>query len=218
MRWFPFQSTGLYGKRPEVGQIIAADFKAWRVIDVTDIPGTETGYEVRMIPLGVADPQRHMVQVEDRANFEVLPEHYAVCATCGDVVPCREVVGERRAVEAVEELERYDDPSVCPACNEVFTLRQKTITLPNVISPFGGEVTFHRRSRCLSSAASYEKRVAKITGRPLTLSCDGRLMLHRDGTLECLDLDCPDIHAYHGSYEQCRYRSHGCPRLECQLS
>lgn len=242
--WRARGSRGLYGKRPTPGQILALKFQAWRVLDIVDVLPID--YERPEYILGVApigqggvEGERHITTIRERPatpsrfeggttwlgssgggpNFDVLSEHFDVCGRCGDVQPCREVWAEAQGVRAVNELMRFDDPSVCPVCQEPITLRQKTVTLPNVVSPFGGMVTFHARQGCFGSAVEYEKRVLKAGAIPaLTLSCGGRLIEHVDGTFECLNMDCPNVHAAHGNYEQCRYRSHGCPRLECQLA
>ena len=243
-KWRASGSSGLYGKRPTPGQILAVDFRAWRVLDIVDVLPIDTErpeYILGVAPIaqGGSEGKRHILTVRERPatrsrfdggalyvgsaggspNFDVLDEHFSVCGKCGDVQPCREVWAEAQGAHAVKELMRFDDPSACPACQEPITLRQKTVALPNVVSPLGGTVTFHARQRCLHSAVMYEKRVLKAGAIPaLTLSCGGRLIEHVDGTLECLDLDCPDVNAAHGNYEQCRYRSHGCPRLECQIA
>jgi len=242
-KWNPIGSTWLYGKRPAVGQILALDFRAWRVLDVVDvlpIDPEKPEYILGLAPItaGGVEGKRHILTIQERPAvpsrfengaiiagtrgggpiFDVLDEHFSVCGQCGDVQPCREVWAERQGQYAVEELMRFDDPSVCPVCREVVTLRQKTVTLPNIVSPLGGFVTFHSRSRCLGSAIRYEKRVLAAGAiSSLSLSCDGRLIEHVDHSLECLNLECPGVNVAHGNYEQCRYRSHGCPRLECQL-
>jgi len=242
--WRAHGSTGLYGKRPTPGHILAINFRAWRVLDIVDvlpIDPERPEYILGVAPISGdgSEGDRHILTVRERSakpsrfeggefyigstggspNFDVLDEHFAVCGRCGDVQPCREVWAEAQGAHAVEELMRFDDPSVCPACQEPITLRQKTVALPNVVSPLGGIVTLHTRLRCLRSAIGYEKRVLKAGAIPaLTLSCDGRLIHHVDDTFECLNLDCPDVHAAHGHYERCQYRSHGCPRLECQIA
>lgn len=247
-RWRPQHASPSYGLRPHVGDIMALNFEAWRVLDITDVLPLDPSAQqyiigARKLIGGQETGERHIITITEgpapdpslykagylEANperrrgrspfFDILPEHYSVCARCGDVQPCRDVYNDTQVDRALKELERYDDPSVCPACNEVITLRQKTLQLPNVVSPAGGMVTFHAgRWRCVSSAASYEKRVlAAGVIEKLTLSCSGRLIQHVDRSLECLDLDCPGVNAHHDSFEQCRYRSHGCPRLECSL-
>ena len=236
-RWKPSGGSSTYGKRPEVGKIIGLDFRAWRVLDITDVLPIDPEapeYILGVAPL-LADTtqgERHIMTVREHPPrmdgntyivgggpwFDILPEHYSVCGRCGDVQPCREQWAEAQAASGMRELMRFDQPGICPACEEPITLRQKSIDLPNVVSPLGGIITFHQRWRCLESAARYEQRVLaaqKIT--KLTLSCPGRLIRHRDQTLECLDLECPNTAAIHHNFQQCYTRSHGCPRLECQI-
>lgn len=246
--WRPAASGFTSGRRPQVGQILAFNFEAWRVLDITDVLPLDPAAQQYIVGLrrlfaGVETGKRHIMTVTEGpapdptrfkpgfldANpdyrrgrspyFDVLPEHYSVCARCGDVQPCREVWAERQGKAAMDEMARFDDPSVCPACQEVITLRQKTLALPNIISIMGGKVNFHAgRYQCVRYAADYEKRLLKAGAvTALTLSCDGRLIQHRDGTLECLNLDCPNVGIEHHNFMHCQYRSHGCSRLECQL-
>jgi hypothetical protein len=246
--WRPYQSTSSSGLRPHVGDIIASEFAGWRVVDITDVLPLDPQAQqyiigVRKLVGGEESGKRHILTVTEQPapdpsiyregyldenperrrgrspSFNLLPEHYSICAKCGDVQPCREVYNDAQVDYALDELKKYDDPSVCPACSEVITLRQKTLQLPNVVSPAGGTVTYHSgRWRCVRAAADYEKRVLAAGAIDhLTMSCTGRLIEHVDRTLECLDLDCPGTEAQHGSFEHCRSRSHGCPRLECSL-
>lgn len=229
-RWRPAHSTTLYGTRPTVGTLLAFDFRAWRVLDITDVlpmnPEAQK-YVLGVAPLDRAGVQgtRHILEVTERRGrgpfFDTLSEHYAVCGRCGDLPPCREVWSERQAEAAAARLERFDRPGFCPACEEPITLRQKTVELPNIVSPLGGTVLYHRRWKCLRSAETYEQQlVAAGAITTPTLSCGGRLIHHVDGTHECLnemtETGCPGLDVIHRHQEQCRYRSHGCPRLECQ--
>lgn len=217
MSWSPSGAHVQYGPPPDVGTLIAFRFRAWRIAEVR-----ERGDKFRVY-LRPPEPQfdlaehNYPVTAPARCRWDILPEHYGVCVKCGDLQPCREVFAERQGKSAMAEFDRYDRPGVCPACEEVVTHRQKSVTLQNVISPVGPLVIFHRRGRCLSSAITYERRVIAATGGKATLSCAGTLIGHTDGSRECLDLECPGTDVSHGTYMACYYRSHGCPRLECQL-
>ena len=237
-------------RRPLPGQILAVNFNAWRVLAVVDLASETTEHglkrdyrvDVAQILPGGAEGDLQVISTWDYEiyperphsktpgvtlpamirgpHWQLLPEHFSVCSRCADVQPCREQVRDAEVDRALDELERFDNPSMCPACTEPITLRQKTLALPNVISPAGGTVTFHAgRHACRYTAASYEKRVLAAGLIPkLTLSCPGRLIQHQDDSLECLDLDCPNVEAQHGHYQRCYTRTHGCSRLECQLN
>ena len=230
--------------RPEVGEILAVQFAAWRVLDV-ETPGIFLEPGVRQYVIGAAQilaggelGKRHIMTCKERVHdpapytphalsiganvsgplFQVLKEHYSICGKCGDVQPCREVFGDRQADVLVAEFKRYEMPGICPACEEPITLRQKSIDMPNIVNPLGGVVTFHARSRCVHAAVNYERRLLTAgVIKSVKLSCTGMLIRHRDDTLACLDLDCPDVNASHGNYSMCQYRSHGCPRFECAV-
>lgn len=230
-RWRAHHTTGLYGKRPTPGQIIALDFTAWRVKEIRDVLPLDTEnpqYIIEAVPLDRTgeEGEVHILTVTEPAgrkrSWDLLPEHYVVCGKCGDLPPCREVWADKQAQYAAERLDRYDNPGFCPACQEPISLRQKTFDFPNIVSPLGGTVTFHRRDRCFSSACRYEEQlVAAGVLKHTTLTCKGNLIKHRDGTREChlphFEDECPGSDAYHGSWQLCAYRSHGCPRLECNL-
>lgn len=138
----------------------------------------------------------------------VLGDHYSVCASCGELSPCREYVASRNrdyvANKANEKLERDLQilPGCCWACGEVITQRQKSISLEgeNVDLPGGPPVHFHLREKCRYDAREYEKRWAALDPRRrLTLSCPGKVIYHVDG-MECSeDPLCPGEEAYHCS-------------------
>lgn len=230
--WVPKRATALYGKRPAVGQILGSHFQAWRVVrvdDVLPIDPDSPQYIIQVVPImaGGAEGEKHGMTVTERRmpsgdlrspTFHVLEEHFDVCGRCGDVQPCREEWAKAQGRHAARELDRFTRPGFCPACEEPITLRQKTIELANVVTPFGGTILFHHRRKCLSDAIRYEERVHQETGAPLTLSCKGRIIHHEDDTRECLDPDCPGTSARHREYMRCYIRSHGCPRLECQIA
>lgn len=213
--WRPQAARLSYGL-PEVGQLLAIAFEAWRVVDVIEsddrhdvIVRRESDGEkgkrrgVR-VPKGTRKPQ-----------WYVLPEHYAICRTCEQVPPCRDEWAASVADDVAKEQARYDMPGICPACREPVTSRQQSVTMLNVIVPLGADVTFHRRSRCIASAVQYEQRLCAQTGDRLKLSCSGFQVQHLDGLQECAEPECPDPAVHHRGFAMCYVSNVPCVRPEC---
>ena len=249
---YPFVRPS-YSRRPEVGELIAREGKAWRVLEVNDlIPGdwsdddqdmwhqwhtpdpetwTRRPFEVIAVPHdqeGKTDKRwRMVVRARNYTRWNVLPEHYAVCVTCGTLAPCDGLMHEAQTQRSMAEAERSLSvmDGACPACNEPFTARQlKTAhTFPgdNLLNPLGKPwVAFHNRRKCRPGAAAYEEKwVAADPTRErtlLTLRCTGTITTHEDGTAECHGrndgTDCPHIYARHAHQRACYTMTHGCPR------
>ncbi len=202
--WFPLGTRNHYGE-PEVGQLVAHDHQAWRVVEIrTHRTDTERPLRIRLRPARLADHPDPVTAASGDQHFSAGrhvswhvfpdPQHYPVCACCGEPMPCREETGRRMAERAITTMTRHENPSVCPACSGPFTTRQKTITFDdNLEVPGGPPVTFHMRGKCRGDALTYEKRwAAAQPGRRRQLSCDGDLTNHNDGTYECTAHDlCP---------------------------
>ena len=254
---YPFVRP-VYERRPQVGALVARDGRAWRVLEVNDlIPGdwndddeqmwrtwhepdpetwTRRPFEVIVVPHELKTDQkwRMVVRARHAVSWNVLPEHYAVCVTCGTLAPCDGLMHEaetQRAVAAADRAMQVMD-GACPACNEPFTARQLatayTFVGENLLNPLARPwVAFHNRRRCRADAAAYEEKwvAADPDNRErslLTLRCSGRVVVHADGTGECTGRndgsDCPHIYARHGRVTACCVMSRGCPRVECQGS
>ncbi|AKU15765.1 hypothetical protein VV02_07705 [Luteipulveratus mongoliensis] len=219
--------------------------KAWRIVRVEDlIPGDWSERAVQMwhdermpdpwqrapfrvIVTPVKGGDEHMMTVEPWhfITWHVLPEHYAICAECGEPAPC---IGHLSAVEAAREIERASEAmelpdGFCPACREPITHRQKVFRFAgeNLLNPLGSPmVRFHQRTKCRGAAAAYEEKwVAADASRErslLTLRCEGFVTVHADGSGECHGrndgIDCPNIYARHRMATSCAYLSHGCPK------
>jgi hypothetical protein len=146
-----------------------------------------------------------------------------LCSCHGEPWPCLEAEQQAYAEQelAVAERAMRVMPGCCPACEEPVTSRQKSITFggPNVVNPLAEGPTFHLRRKCRGSAARYEEKwVTAEPGRPrslLTLTCVGHLIVHHDGTGQCVSRndgsECPTIYARHPSYSACYLSTHGCP-------
>lgn len=214
--WRDYFAQSVYGT-PEAGAIVVLEYKAWRVIEVRPHDEHTVGVIVR--PVGAEfdfATFNRSIRAGRLAPWRFLPEHYVVCAKCGEIPPCREVEAERTAHEAAKTFDRYEMAGVCPACREVVTSRQQQIVFPeNHIVPLGPPVTFHLRNKCLSTAIRYEDRWVALTGGTPRLSCQGRLTRHADKFVECDSSVCPGVGARHGSYAVCAARPGECLSLSC---
>ena len=239
-----------YAHTPPVGELIGADHRIWRVLSVERTnPGNWTDHDteewertgrpdpetwarapmrVTAIPAGNNDDdkdRRYGMTIGARYRITpwyVVPEHYAVCAECGEPSPCRDyedaLTARAEIARAAEALALPD--GFCPACREPITSRQNAHRFPggNLLNPFGSPVVrFHARRKCARAAAEYEEQwVAADPTRPrslLTLRCAGSLIVHADGTAECHGADnCPTVYARHSRTTACYLQSHGCGR------
>lgn len=212
--------------------MVAYDYAVWRVISIQRCPeekwtdrhreevqvyGPNVAPMIAVLrPAGITS---HDVRARDHDKhffctrlglwqWQVYPdEHYPVCASCSGPLPCREKEAERVAQAEIAQMGRYEIPGICPACREVVTSRQRSVTFPeNLELPGGPPVTFHLRGECFYVAGEYEKRwVAADPGRRrCTLTCRGHVTNHGDGTYDCTALDdCPGPGARHTSYQVC---------------
>lgn len=185
----PYLGTHLEGN-PQLGTLFAHQHRVWRVVQVRAVPEVDWTDEQRRHAAAFAHPQAAVpgpvdivaqpVQQDEEADewrFRYLSsqhgtlaafddEHYPVCATCGEPMPCRDTLAARAARHALEVMERYTDPARCPRCGEVFGPRQHTRTFDtNLYLPGGPPVTFHTgRRECLYSASSYAGQLGTLTG------------------------------------------------------
>lgn len=219
MRWYAANSTPVSASHLQAGQIVAVQFKAWRIVDVDRDDETVI---VTAVDATGADDRQYSMRAPARYLWTVLGEHYSVCVKCGDVQPCREQVAADVSSQEARQAERFEISGVCPSCLQPVTARQRSITFEeNVATILGPPVTFHLRQKCMSGAIRYDQRWAKHLERAPkleeSLKCDGALYRHRDGVTTCTSVDCPSVRAWHGSWAQCYTRSYGCPRFECEF-
>lgn len=103
--------------------------------------------------------------------FDVLPEHYAVCRSCGELPPCREEEVEKATAAGMTKALRIMaiQPGACMGCGETISGRQKAVSFPgpNLWRPdlADGSVRFHARSECESWVSQYRKQW-QAAGRP----------------------------------------------------
>jgi len=97
--------------------------------------------------------ERHRLFKASRV-WDVLPEHYAVCRSCGELPPCREERIEKATASQMAETLRMMaiQPGACTGCGETISGRQKSIAFPgpNLWRPdlADGTVRFHARGEC----------------------------------------------------------------------
>jgi len=209
-------------RRPEPGMLIAIDRKPWIVVGTRDVD--ENSFELIVHKPGQLHPHYGTTVPAYYMGWDLLPEHYAICVSCGELAPCREYEAEEYALRETQKMEELLSipEGACMACNEPITARQNKITFdgPNLKNPLAPpNPTFHTRLRCMRDAASYEELWVKADPRNtrslLTLKCDGTVIVHADGTGECIGAehsDCPSIYAHHRGRGACYMHYHGCPK------
>lgn len=244
MTWAPaLTESRCYDRRPPVGAVIGFRHKPYRVLSIDEVhpanwtddereswhaermpdPWSRAPFRVLVQSLPAGRPMGMRVGPSHYVTWHLLPEHYAVCVSCGELAPCRELSDQRNAEREMVRFDRLAGilPGCCWGCTEPITSRQKTITFPgvNVWMPTAPPASFHERLRCRGSAARYEEAWVAADGtRPrslLTLTCTGTVVTHHDGSAECfgvVDSDCPDVRARHRAMTACYAQTHGCPR------
>lgn len=246
MTWRPDHATGYYGGgRPTVGAIVGYAYRAWEVTHIAKADPTPEEQQrldhytpkgrEKMWPYRVSLRRLHGERADrENSRQEIglrIPIGYSLptypngrvplCSCHSHPWPCRESEEQAQAAKELAKAEEWLNllPGCCPACSEVVTSRQKSITFggPNVLNPLAEGPTYHLRSKCYRSAAAYEEKwVADEPGRKrslLTLRCEGTVIVHEDGSAECFgakDSDCPSVYAEHRGYMSCYLQSHGC--------
>lgn len=229
--WHPHGARVIRGC-PEVGQLVPLRHAVWQVMEVRPLSESHwTDDERRRASTGRApmalrlrpvellnhpDPVKarsqdlHVGSMRMREWRVYDDEHYPVCRDCGEPTPCRATLARREGEKAIRNMGRYEQPGVCPACQEPVTARQKARTFTDNLEVLGGPpVTFHLRGKCRGDAMLYEQRwvAAAPEGRRLTMSCTGHITNHNDGTYDCTEPErCPGPTVTHPSYGMC-----GCP-------
>lgn len=217
-RWYSHQGKLTRGGQLQPGDVVAVDCQGFRhkPWSVHEVKALESGsFRVLLRPVGAQydfAQYNRGVTMASHAMADVLPEHYSVCARCGELPPCSEVWVSSIADAQSERAARYEVEGVCPACQTPVTRRQNAIRFPeNLHVPLGPPVVFHRRQQCEASAVDYDRAVAKSTGRRPWLSCEGSITAHRDEQV-CTDPLCPDPKVQHRMWSRCFTPNcdHGC--------
>lgn len=190
MRWQQWHPEGIPYEgsqaRPQVGDVVAYDRRAWEVRDIVDADATHEEqerlatlvepYRTERRPFRVTLRRIHGapherensardIALRVRANayrpFPVYPNgRVPLCSCCNEPWPCLDADQQAQAAKELREAERQLRvmPGCCPACEEPVTSRQRSITFggPNVRNPLAEGPTFHLRRRCYGAAAKYE--------------------------------------------------------------
>lgn len=96
--------------------------------------------------------------------WQVLPEHYAVCRSCGELPPCSEELTDKAVdVQMVKsELLMAIPAGNCMGCGEGISARQKTVGFPgaNLWRPDlpAGTARFHARQECSQWVDRYRRQ------------------------------------------------------------
>ncbi|MFJ9771196.1 hypothetical protein ACIRVF_08125 [Kitasatospora sp. NPDC101157] len=104
--------------------------------------------------------ERHMIGPASH-DWPVLPEHYAVCRSCGELPPCREEELDRVVSAQLAKSERLlaIPAGNCMGCGEAISSRQKSVRFPgpNLWRPdlAAGTARFHARGECAHWVDAY---------------------------------------------------------------
>lgn len=97
-------------------------------------------------------------------SWNILPEHYMICAACGELPPCRDEEAERYADHQAAQAEVLMDipPGHCLGCGEFITSRQQTTRFPgpNLWRPDlpDHSAVFHARNECSTPREQYREQ------------------------------------------------------------
>lgn len=240
-KWRPLGATARRGN-PEIGALVAVNHVVYRVREIRPKPRVDwdadaiayverhgpTAGPVNVIcrPAHITgdDPKLRSKDRHFRAHGKLTwwwtypNEHYSVCASCGEPMPCRERLAIEEAERAAKFAARYEVPGVCPACCSPVTQRQGARTFAeNLCVPLGPPVTFHASKRdCFNDLLRYEERwvAADPDNRRPRYHCDGILTAHDPDNYECAQgIDCPGPQASHKALRGCQCHPHNGPWL-----
>lgn len=229
--WHPVGARVSYAALPPLGATIGLAHRAWRVVSIEPLDpddwleqdhgawerhGREVPWRLAPVRVSLVEVKggktrgaRHETVARPWVGGEwyLLGEHYAICASCGEVCPCRHVEAERaERVRAQRIAQILSIPSgSCLACGAIVTGRQRSISFEgeNLISLDGPPAMFHLRRACRDDAIAYERKwVAQHPWRRARLSCRGHCVRHVRGDV-CSEADCPGGDARHASWERC---------------
>lgn len=157
-KWFPAGTRAKHG-RLAVGDLIAVERAAWRVMHVADAEPTQEERErvfrlkperqAEMRPYMVTLRRAHGAEVEHENEFQECAmrvsagawnrwDHYdedrvPLCSCCGHPWPCIVTDAMKESTRASEVMERKmanARPGCCYSCGEVISHRQGSMTYP----------------------------------------------------------------------------------------
>lgn len=160
------QPMDLWGETYE--QAFHADVEVWEKYQHGDRPEKATwrGRPINFVLAPDREPNAKPLHLIGPAHYDwpVLPEHYAVCRSCGKLPPCPEEV-TTKAVElqvARTEVLMSIPAGHCLACGEAITSRMKAVRFPgpNLWRPDLGDdsAVFHAREECSGDVYEYREQ------------------------------------------------------------
>lgn len=142
--------------------------KVWESRKLGDRPERHTwrGRPIAVQIVPAADPQAEPIHLVGPGNhqWDVLPEHYSICAACGELPPCRHETNEQQAdrIAARNDVLMDIPPGHCLGCGEHITRRQKAHRFPgpNLWRPDlpDNSAVFHARQECADGADRYQRQ------------------------------------------------------------
>lgn len=156
----------LWGDKYE--QQFTSAVTAWERYKQHDKPERHTwrGRPIAVQITPVADPKADPIHLIAPGDYEwqVLPEHYAVCVACGELPPCRHETNEQQAdvIAARNDVLMDIPPGHCLGCGEFVTRRQQAARFPgpNLWRPDLPEnsALFHARKECSGEVERYRRQ------------------------------------------------------------
>ena len=175
--WYPQGTT--HGTLT-AGDVVAVDstglrYRPWRIASITEHPEGVTDHpHVRWVVV-LREPDAADLAASDlhhlgfkrlSGSIWKLKDRYPLCSCCGDLMPCRHEMEDRTVEASIARAARYEQAGVCPACSEVVTHRQQSVTFDtNLYAILGSAPIFHLRYKCRSEAIRYDEALAKHEGR-----------------------------------------------------
>lgn len=156
----------LWGERYD--QAFDEAVQRWERYPHGDRPERATWYQrpITIILVPDGDPKATPTHLIGPASHDwpVLPEHYAVCVSCGELPPCPEELADREVQAQMVRTEVLMEipPGHCLGCGEAITSRMKAERFPgpNLWRPDlgDGSAVFHARQECSGFADRYREQ------------------------------------------------------------
>ena len=158
--WRPALLTTERKNRPEVGDVVAMEYRAWAIVHMSDgaMTSEETADLERRFKPGYRDQQKpyrvtlrrlhgpiHEVENDQQEvafsvalgawhSWEVYPEgRVPLCSCCSHPWPCLMVTSAQDAKQQgrlLDEKMAHAQPGCCYSCGEIISHRQKSVTYP----------------------------------------------------------------------------------------
>lgn len=221
-RWHPAEGRHISIDGVARGMILAIDHhefrhQPWRVYEIRR--RDDDWFDLILRPDGdLFDFAHHNKTLGVRRHAPVyrLPEHYGLCHSCSELMPCSERWTESVSDAEAERTARFEVEGICPSCQKPVTRRQNVQRFDeNLYVPLGPPVTFHGRQRCFGGAVDYDRALAAKNGTEPRLWCEGLIVHHHDGERVCTNITCPSPTVPHRSMAMCHVLNAKCNRPEC---